>query len=411
MLDFVEGNLNENQQKELFAFLDLHPWLKAELDEFENVGFMEMPEEETFFSKNELKKNGTPDDLLVAYIENTLSPSERREAEKILAGNPALSEQLRVYLLTILKPDLNILYPAKQELVKAPFTEEQLIAYTEKLLGNAERAAIETAAKVDPSLRKDLELYQLTSLTPDIKIVFEEKESLKKEAKVIVLSQSWRYAAVAAAIALLVGLFILFFPASKQGTKGYAFIQAHGFKTVLQPDAVSQDQHQLAANSSVENSAAVHKKQVTPLYHHTVANDSLKQQNNTPLLVIAPVEETSPFKQQELPDALPGKNPIVQINKSTEDDLNDEASAEERLNAKQYIAQRIHETAWGEDTDGKPAKKKLSAFDMLAAVAKKLKSLGSKKADAKVEYNEETETSEYVLTLGKLSVTRSKSLR
>ncbi|HWY35262.1 MAG TPA: hypothetical protein VNX68_11490, partial [Nitrosopumilaceae archaeon] len=69
---------------------------------------------------------------------------------------------------------------------------------------------------------------------------------------------------------------------------------------------------------------------------------------------------------------------------------------------------KIQETAWGEVSNQGNTKKKLTGFDILAAFAKKLKSWGNKKIDAKVEYNEDQDISEYTLSLGKLSISRTR---
>ena len=69
-LDFVEGNLTEKERQEVIDFIALHPELKSELDEFENISLEEF-NNETPLPKINLKKEISLNDL-IAYTENLL---------------------------------------------------------------------------------------------------------------------------------------------------------------------------------------------------------------------------------------------------------------------------------------------------------------------------------------------------
>jgi hypothetical protein len=405
MLDLIEGNLNETGRHALFAFLELHPELKSELEDFENLNFKELSGNQNYPEKNTLRKNVTPDDLLIGYLENTLTADEKVSVEKQLEANAVLREQLRLFRLTLFTPDPKIIFDEKDRLKKQELSQEQLIAYIENLLTAEERKMIETGLSISVALNNDLELFKQTILIPDVAVVHPGKEELKHGSKIIAFPQwNYRHLAIAASLLLLIGLAVFFIPA--RADRARAFVYSGEIKIVkyrVEP-LTKPEQRQYVINGSEKN--------IPNAVHNSIAfqKDTLKKKE-TPLLVFSPGTDSLPLKNLNPEQSVPGQNNILVINRSSVDDITEDTLSEDRLSAKQYIAQRIQETAWGEEQHGKPVKKKLSAFDVVAAFAKKLKHLGSKKADAKVEYNEETETEEYTLTLGKLSVTRSRPTR
>ncbi|MFL5752733.1 MAG: hypothetical protein ACJ76F_04955 [Bacteroidia bacterium] len=406
MLDLIEGNLNETSRNALFAFLELHPELKSELEDFENLNFKELSANQDYPEKDTLRKNATPDDLLIGYVENTLSPNERTNLERQLETSAILREQLRIFRLTLSVPDPEVTFEKKDELKKQELNEEQLIAYIENLLSAEERKVIEERLSQSVALKNDLKLFKQTIFTSDLSIDYPDKEELKRSAKIIAFPQ-WNYKrlAVAASLLFLIGLAVFFAPSSAD--KARAFIYAGEIKTlkfIFGPVLSEGEKRQLATNNSEKNIP-------NPLNNGIAFKRDSLRKRETPLIVFSPGNDSLPVKNTIPEENVPGRSNILVINRSSVDDLSEDTLNEERLNTKQYIAQRIQEAAWGEEANKKPVRKKLSAFDVVAAFAKKLKHLGNNKTDAKIEYNEDTETEEYTLTLGKLSVTRSKPNR
>ncbi|NJM15961.1 MAG: hypothetical protein HC896_11875 [Bacteroidales bacterium] len=83
-VDYFEGNLNRELQKELQDFLVLHADLKAEFEEFSGYGLTSINAEYMF--KEGLKKrigdlgpvnDLTIDEYSIAYLENDLNPREK----------------------------------------------------------------------------------------------------------------------------------------------------------------------------------------------------------------------------------------------------------------------------------------------------------------------------------------------
>ena len=148
LLDFSEGNLTDELQVELELFLIQHPELEINLDELSLVSLEN--EAASFSNKNSLKKS---------------------EADLV--------------------------------------SETQFIGYIENHLPENERLALEKSCAINPSLAKELTLYNHTIAKADETIVFENKQSLKRKPKVIWFNFSATHYAAAACIVFLIGLFIL----------------------------------------------------------------------------------------------------------------------------------------------------------------------------------------------------------
>jgi hypothetical protein len=116
-LDFSEGNLSESQKQQLFKFLENHPELKEELDAFDDSLVLNS-EDFSFENKESLKKDIAYDELLIAKSEGIISATENKQLETLLAKNPSLFDDLKVYEKLKLKPDFSDVYPEKNKLKK-----------------------------------------------------------------------------------------------------------------------------------------------------------------------------------------------------------------------------------------------------------------------------------------------------
>lgn len=112
-LDYREGNLDEAQVRELFAFLDEYPQLRNELDSYEEW----VLEDEIFYeTKAALKKTEFSDESLIAYTEGLLADEQRCELEKLAGENAALKKELDLYKRTIVVADAAVRFPNKRKL-------------------------------------------------------------------------------------------------------------------------------------------------------------------------------------------------------------------------------------------------------------------------------------------------------
>jgi len=116
-LDHKEGNLDVRQEKELFAFLEMHPELKAELDSFDLDSYRDVLEPEALFeNKASLKKNEYSDEALIAYTEGLSDEKAAKGIEKLAAENASFNKELTLYKSAILAPDHTIKFPGKSKL-------------------------------------------------------------------------------------------------------------------------------------------------------------------------------------------------------------------------------------------------------------------------------------------------------
>jgi hypothetical protein len=121
LLDYSEGNLTGELQVELELFLIQHPELEINLDELSLVTLQN--ETTSFSNKSALKKSETDlvsETQFIGYIENQLPVNERLELEKSCVINPSLAKELALYNYTIAKADETIVFENKQSLKRKP---------------------------------------------------------------------------------------------------------------------------------------------------------------------------------------------------------------------------------------------------------------------------------------------------
>jgi len=212
LIDYLDGNLNEDAIAELKVFVLANPQLEIDLEDMDLPSFEK--EEPTIHFKNDLKKTEVfvEDEDIINYLENNLSDAERKAFEIKLLKDKELALKLQAYSKTILSAEA-LSFANKPSLYK---TEEELVlnnvvlAYVEDELSRKDKAQFEKQLKTNAALQKELVAFQRTKLVADNLIVFEDKEALKKEAKVIALFSFKTVAAIAAAILLIFTLAFVF---------------------------------------------------------------------------------------------------------------------------------------------------------------------------------------------------------
>lgn len=125
LIDYFDGNLNALEVAEVLLFLEQHPEIKRE---FEAIGNLPQPQtiaiEEDF--KLQLKKlNNDPslgeksfNELIIATMEGDCNEIEKTKINQLIAGNESLLKLKKLFLLTKLTPNLQIIYPNKASLKK-----------------------------------------------------------------------------------------------------------------------------------------------------------------------------------------------------------------------------------------------------------------------------------------------------
>lgn len=122
-LDYLEGRLEEELAGELHGFLNRHPDLKEELQEYEEVT-LGAPEV-VFAGKGSLLREkydqpGVFDHAAAARLEGDLSPEEAVEFGDYLRRHPEKKREADLFELTRLTPDSTLLFPGKEKLFRQP---------------------------------------------------------------------------------------------------------------------------------------------------------------------------------------------------------------------------------------------------------------------------------------------------
>jgi hypothetical protein len=130
LLDFMEGNLNEEQVAALMRFLEEHPEKKEELMLFDSESFF-TPNSNEELNKDLFKAPEAEsfDELLVSHIEGLLSEAEKEKTEKLISHNSKIRQDYNLFLKTILKPDLTVVFDEKNKLKKKSTGKIRVLYY------------------------------------------------------------------------------------------------------------------------------------------------------------------------------------------------------------------------------------------------------------------------------------------
>lgn len=113
LLDYVEQNLSPEMVAELMLFLEQNPDLKAELDEYENTLFAQIPVA-TFEHKADIKQAAI-EELMIAELEGLNNAKESAELKQAIKENVLYASLFANYQKTILVPE-QIVYADKNSL-------------------------------------------------------------------------------------------------------------------------------------------------------------------------------------------------------------------------------------------------------------------------------------------------------
>jgi hypothetical protein len=420
-LDHIEGNLDEAATMALFAFLEKHPELKPDLIEFDSISIhTDMPETEglSFSDKQSLKH--IPEEIeenIVAYLEGQLSGPEKAEFENEIAASPERQKLLADYRKTILSQE-NRVYPAKMQLKKPAIAEDAFIAYIEGQMSPEERTTFEAVLASDETARFHLESYEKTRLKADTSVVFPDKKSLKREAKVVSLFSYRSTLSIAASIVLLFGLFWLLRTSGKENS-----LPSDGSIALKKIRPLKKQATDILQNTQIASSPGIHKT----IKQQIIQKDQLQPDNKVPQSRLSVTNNTVPpvdtmnsrnhtnrpenkYNAPVEPRSLIALNPYTESESDPDPAAQNLAAKDTKPGPGQYVAQQINKAAWGEeDAETKaenPPTKKVKGFDVLALIGKGLKKLGNQRSDAKKIESEDKDYTEYIVTIGSLSVSK-----
>ena len=116
MLDYFEGKLSNEQIVALKAFAVLHPELDLNFDE----ELVQLENETIRFSDKQSLKANFNDELVIGYLENTLTDKEKKAADTLIKTNAVFINELNLYKKTIAQPDERIVFENKAQLKREP---------------------------------------------------------------------------------------------------------------------------------------------------------------------------------------------------------------------------------------------------------------------------------------------------
>jgi hypothetical protein len=177
-LDFAEGKMSPEQEKELHQFLRFNPDLEEELRSFRIHNLT--PQSFSYPGKNNLKKEypaaddsvtGANFDMYcIAYLEKDLTEKQRTVFEVYLAEHPEAEQQFIAYHATFLKKE-HIIFPGKERLKH----KRSRVFSWKVLVPLAAAAAVAIFIIVSPPVQ-NLPVEMATVIVP------KEKEELVNEA-------------------------------------------------------------------------------------------------------------------------------------------------------------------------------------------------------------------------------------
>jgi hypothetical protein len=158
------------------------------------------------------------EEYFLLYTDNELSVAERIAVEEFVKENPDLRGELIMMQQLKLKPEQNIFFVDKDILFRESGGsttinhnnyEEYFLLYADNELNADEKEMVDNFVSNNPALRQEFELLLITQVGPDNNIVFPNKEILYKKSERRIVFLPWMRVAVAAAVLLLVGLFVV----------------------------------------------------------------------------------------------------------------------------------------------------------------------------------------------------------
>jgi hypothetical protein len=141
-IDWLDGNLNSFQMKELYSFLDQNPDLRGEFNELTNIPLIS-PENSYPFKDELIRSAGEISEsqfeyLCAAYFEKDLYDYQKSEIDEIIAHDPEKKKIFEQINKTRISP-LNIYYKHKKQLLK-PTPAQRIIKLS--VIGLSAAAAI-----------------------------------------------------------------------------------------------------------------------------------------------------------------------------------------------------------------------------------------------------------------------------
>lgn len=212
----IEGTISPEEKSLLESFVLSHPEFSIQLDAFK-AAVQKTDTSIVFEGKESLKKvslvvtKDNIEELLIANTEGQLAAHEVQAVDLFLASHPEFKRDAELFAQTKLVADTNETFDAKATLRRGPIQisennfEQFLISATEGLLNGEELKAFNAFVASHPKYHNAAALAAATRLQPDMSVVYDDKDGLKRRNKggIIWFSPAMRYAAAAMLVILL----------------------------------------------------------------------------------------------------------------------------------------------------------------------------------------------------------------
>lgn len=213
ILDYYEGHLSAEDLKDLFAFLKNHPQLQVDLTD-DYLPSLDIEEEKIEF-KQSLKRELTvsDDELILDYLEGNMDAHSLPSFIEKINATKELKKSLQLFQCTVSLPNQEISYSDKNKLIKSDddlVVNNRFVAYLENDLSKEEKQQFELDLEKESTMQTEWSLYRSAVLIADKSLVYEDKQALKKETKVIFLFRQKTARALVAAVLLIVASVYVF---------------------------------------------------------------------------------------------------------------------------------------------------------------------------------------------------------
>ncbi|MEQ1733452.1 MAG: hypothetical protein ABL940_07250 [Bacteroidia bacterium] len=117
IIDYIDGTLSTEDVADLLLFVEQHPTIKAELELLTATALPTIVEPIIYTNKHALKKEITyTNETIIAYLSNELNANETNAFTAELATNATLQQEVNLFKPTFLVADDTLVYDNKNKL-------------------------------------------------------------------------------------------------------------------------------------------------------------------------------------------------------------------------------------------------------------------------------------------------------
>lgn len=411
LLDRLESNLAPEQERELDEFLAANPDLASAntdlpyiTDDHAGLNTLEKNDLKRWFPPLGVVSSHTLEDHLIARLEGDLSPEQRVELEKFLYEHPehsrtaVLYDHVRIARSDDAFPLNSALHRTLPPVGVDRYTlHDHLIAKLEGDLSSEQEKALQAYLRNDPEARRELRLLELSRIGRE-DVIYDRKDELKKEPKIISISGYKLFVRIAAAasIALLLGAGVWFLQKPVETTEGsVAVIQEEkpAPATTVENDPIDASSSATSENSDpIEASEPVspaprsrqpHSIQKNQIVEPSMARVEEQREVDGPNDEVGPGMPLDQLANSATPVPDPSTDPQDQEDLANVETVDPSTGTEPAQGIGSLVAATFRERVLSEPAaDDRP----LDAADAVAVVDRGLKAVGGSETGVTVDH-------------------------